>query len=169
MSTNAANTSTESLVPGSLVNSFIELMTTPGAPEEKLFVSHKAVDVPDRPSPIRWLSPTIDGLCRLPWHDASPPDGRKQLEEMAAARLLWLLCHVLDSETIPPTSIVPTWRGGVTAEWHVNGIDLEIESDPTGTLEYSFAGPGIEEYEGPVDNDLDNLREHVLLLPGERN
>lgn len=110
----------------------------------------------------------MDGICRLPWKDTDPPDGRKPLEEGAAAKLLWLLCEVLDKDTIPPTSIVPTWRGGVTAEWHVNGFDLEIEADPSGILEYNFAGPGIEEYEGAVADDLDNLRAHVKLLPGER-
>ena len=168
MSTSAANTSTDCLVPGSLVNSFIELMTAPGTPEEKLSVSLKAAEIRARPSPIRWLAPTIDGLGRLPWDDVNGPDGRKPLQEAAAARLLWLLCQVLENDTIPPTSIVPTWRGGVTAEWHVNGFDLELESDPSGSLEYNFAGPGLEEYEGPVEDDLDNLRAHVRLLPGER-
>ena len=168
MSTNAANTFSESLVPGSLVHSFIELMTAPGAPEESLPVSLKAAELQSGPSSIRWLAPTIDGLGSLPWDDMNPPDGRNPLQQRAAARLLWLLCQVLHKDTIPPTSIVPTWRGGVTAEWHVNGFDLEIESDPSGTLEYNFAGHGVEEYEGPVNDNLDNLRTHVSLLPGER-
>ena len=87
----------------------------------------------------------------------------------SAARLLWLLCEVLEEDTVPPTSIIPTWRGGVTAEWHVNGFDLEIESYPSGTMEYNFVGPGNVEYEGPVDDNLENLRSHVKLLPEERH
>ena len=168
MSTNAVDAATDSLVPGALVNSFIELIATAKEPKEKFPASLKAVDLPAGPAPIRWLRPTIDGLGRLPWDDVKAPDGRKPLEEKAAARLLWLLCQVLEQDTIPPTSIVPTWRGGVTAEWHVNGFDLEIESDPSGILEYNFAGPGMEEYEGPVDDNLYNLRAHVRLLPGVR-
>lgn len=27
-------------------------------------------------------------------------------------------------------SIVPTWGGGVQAEWHIYGMDIEIELDP---------------------------------------
>ena len=66
---------------------------------------------------------------------------------------------------MPPTSIVPTSRGRVAAEWYVNGFDLEVEFDPESEVEYNFAGPGIEEYEGPVDQDFENLKRHVRMLP----
>ena len=169
MSTDTAHTSARSPVPGDLVNSFIELLSMTDAPDEKFSVNIRNVDVQGEPVRIRWLRPTIEGLSRLPWDDVNPPDGRKPLEERAAGKLLWLLCQVMGNETIPPTSIVPTWRGGVTAEWHVNGFDLEIEADPSGTLEFSFAGPGMKEYEGPVDDNLDNIRAYVRQLPGARN
>ena len=165
---NTADSSTESVVPSELVNSFIELITARREPDNKLFNNHSTAEVQPESAPIRWLRPTLDSICRLPWRDPSLPDGRKPLEQEAAARLLWLLCEVLEKDTIPPTSIIPTWRGGVTAEWHVNGFDLEVESDPIGTLEYNFAGPGISEFEGPVDENLENLKSHVRLLPGER-
>lgn len=165
------NTATDTLreqVPSDLVNAFIELVKATGVTEGGQ--SNGPAMAKARPeAAIRWLRPTLDGLCRLPWNDSDPPDGRRPLQGEAAARLLWLLCQALEDDTIPPTSIIPTWRGGVTAEWHVNGFDLEVESDPSGALEYNFAGPGIEEYEGPVDDDLGNLRAHVRLLPGERH
>ena len=50
----------------------------------------------------------------------------------------------------------------------MNGFDLEIESDPDGTIEYNFAGPGVAEYEGPVDKSLKGLGEHVKMLPANR-
>ena len=158
----------ESRVPGNLVNAFIELVKAAESPENSLSNGPRTAEAQPGAAPLRWLRPTMEGLCQLPWDDSNPPDGRKPLEGRAAAHLLWLLCEVLEKDTIPPTSIVPTWRGGVTAEWHVNGFDLEIEADPCGTLEYNFAGPGIEEYEGPVDDNLENLKTHVGLLPGER-
>ena len=122
---------------------------------------------PGRPG-IRWLGPTTAAMARLPWFETNLPDGRTPPQPEAAAALLWLLTMALDDNTIPPTGIIPTWRGGVTAEWHVNGFDLEIECDPSGTIEYNFAGPGIEEYEGPVDETLSQLKRHVRMLPPDR-
>lgn len=165
---NIATNAAEGLVPSDLVNAFIELVSASGLPENEPSGSSGASAARPGVNQLRWLRPTMDGICGLPWNDPNLPDGRKPLEKLAVARLLWLLCEVLDKDTIPPTSINPTWRGGVAAEWHVNGMDLEIEADPGGALEYNIAGLGIEEYEGPVEEGLDNLREHVKLLPGER-
>ena len=119
----------------------------------------------EEPPVIQWLEPTTKALNRLPWQETNLPDGRISPKPEAAATLLWLLLNALDDSTIDPTGIIPTSRGGVAAEWHVGGFDLEIECDPEGTIEYNFAGPGIEEYEGPVDPDLSRLRQHVGMLP----
>ena len=74
-------------------------------------------------------------------------------EELVAAsggkgndRLSEILKVILD-EQAPPPSIVPTWVGGIQAEWHHNGIDLEIEVSPNGNVEYFFKSPDTE-YEG---------------------
>ena len=166
---NAPDTLPQSVVPGELVNSFIELVGVRREHGSRSIVLQAAAQVGDDTARIRWLRPTLEGICHLPWHENDMPDGRKSTKTESAARLLWLLCEVLEENTVPPTSIIPTWRGGVTAEWHVNGFDLEIESDPSGTMEYNFVGPGNVEYEGPVDDNLENLRSHVKLLPEERH
>ena len=36
---------------------------------------------------------------------------------------------------------------------------------PDGSMEYNFAGPGMDEYEGPVEPDLSQLKRHVSMLP----
>ena len=115
--------------------------------------------------PIQWLESTAKALNRLPWQERNLPDGRIPPKPEAAAELLWLLLNALEDNTIDPTAIIPTSRGGVAAEWNVGGIDLEIECDPDGAIEYNFAGPGIEEYEGPVEPDLSQLKRHVGMLP----
>ena len=117
------------------------------------------------PPVIQWLESTTKALNRLPWQERNLPDGRISPKPEAAAELLWLLLNALDDNTIDPTAIIPTSKGGVAAEWHVGGIDLEIECDPDGTIEYNFAGPGVEEYEGPVEPDLSQLKRHVGMLP----
>lgn len=158
----------QDFVPSELVNTFIEMVGSREVEGNRPMAVEIPAQAQDGESRIRWLRTTMEGICRLPWQDEDLPDGRKPAEATAAARLLWLLWEVLEEDTIPPTSIIPTWRGGTTAEWHVNGFDLEIESDPSGAVEYNFAGPDINEYEGPVDKDLGNLKRHVRFLPRER-
>ena len=80
----------------------------------------------------------------------------------AAANLLILLASILD-DTTPTPIIVPTWRGGVQAEWHKNDVDLEIEVDPDGTIYYSFENSA-EEHEGPVSENLNELTRYVSYL-----
>ena len=117
------------------------------------------------PSAIQWLEPTAKALNRLPYQETNLPDGRIAPKPEAAAELLWTLLNALEDDTTPPTAIIPTSRGGVAAEWHVHGYDLEIECNPGGTTEYNFAGPNVEEYEGPAGPDLTQLRKHVAMLP----
>lgn len=157
-----ARPSEECRIPSSVVNDLAE--RTIAGRKTEAFICHSH----DSQTATRWLSETISAICRLPWDDNSRPDDRKPPQPAAAANLLWLLINVLEENTLPPTSIIPTWRGGVQAEWHVNGFDLEIDCSPDGSIEYNFAGPNVEEYEGPIDETLEQLRAHVRLLPYDR-
>ena len=158
MTTAASNRSSpEGTVPDDMLRSFAEKAIT-GGRARPAFGGAFCGNLEDTDHPeIKWLGPTTAAIARLPWYETNLPDGRYAPQPEAAAELLWLLVRALDDNTVPPTGIVPTWRGGVAAEWHIGGFDLEIECDPDRTIEYNFAGPGIEEYEGPVDESLPNL------------
>ena len=114
-----------------------------------------------RPQP-QWLQPTIWRTLALPWGDDNWNDDARPTDPAAAANLLILLASILD-DTAPTPIIVPTWRGGVQAEWHKNDVDLEIEVDPDGTIYYSFENSA-EEHEGPVSEDLNELTRYVSYL-----
>ena len=129
------------------------------------FQAFPAAGQTQEPPEIQCLESTTRALNRLPWRETILPDGRIAPKPEAAASLLWLLLNALEDSTINPTAIIPTSRGGVAAEWHILGIDLEIECDPDGTIEYNFAAPETEEYEGPVDADLSQLKRHIGMLP----
>ena len=118
---------------------------------------------------IAWLNPTMEAIMALPWEEKNLPDDRQPPEPGAAAQLLWAMIDVLEVNTIPPTSIVPTSRGGVTAEWHVNGYDLDIVSDPDGSVLYYFLDPNGDEYEGPGEESMQEIRNFVHSLPSKRN
>ena len=140
----------------------------PSAPRAS-FDTVSRTDEQEKRTTIKWLEPTTKALNRLPWQETDLPDGRIPPKPEAAAALLWLLLNTLDDSTIDPTGIIPTSRGGVAAEWHLGGVVLEIECDPDGTIDYNFAAPGTEEYEGPAGPDLSQLRQHVGMLPKRAN
>ena len=114
------------------------------------------------PQQPRWLQPTIRRMLTLPWDNDNWNDDARPTDPAAAANLLILLASILD-DTAPTPIIVPTWRGGVQAEWHKNDVDLEIEVDPDGTIYYSFENSA-EEHEGPVSEDLNELTKYVSYL-----
>lgn len=117
----------------------------------------------DRPPP-QWLQPTLRRMLNLPWDDHNWNDDAKPTDPAAAANLLLLLATILD-DAAPPPYIVPTWRGGVQAEWSAAAIDLEIEVDPNGDVTY-FYESSTEEYEGPLCDDIERLiRCARCLLP----
>lgn len=113
-------------------------------------------------NPPTWFGPTISAITNLNWDDSDWKDGAQPPHPAAAARLLLLLSQILGNDA-PPPSICPTWRGGVQAEWHPQGCDLEIEAVPDGSFEYYFASAD-EEYEGPLDADLHRLKRQVGCL-----
>ena len=154
-------------VPSEILDSLLRSFAAKASPRA-VTVGFQAVPTAgngQEPPVIQWLDSTTKALNRLPWQERNLPDGKIPPKPEAAAALLWVLLNALEDNIIDPTAIIPTSRGGVAAEWHIGRIDLEIECDPDGTIEYNFAGPGTEEYEGPVDPELSQLKRHVGLLP----
>ena len=94
-----------------------------------------------------WFRQTLVACRKLRWsEDDLPDESAKTTDWGAVLRLLMLLGRVLDNGC-PAPALVPTASGGVQAEWHRNGVYLEVESDPGGALEYYVSGRGCE-YEG---------------------
>ena len=130
-----------------------------------LWSGTETLDTSDAPSARRvpdWMEPTIIACGGLRWRADGFLDGSKPTEPAAVAKLLRLLAEILGAES-PVPSIVPTWRGGVQAEWHENGVYLEIEADPDGSIEYYFADAG-EEVEGSISGDSAELAKYAERL-----
>ncbi len=109
-----------------------------------------------------WFVPTIQAVIALPWtSDGWMIDGVRT-QQVAVSQMLSLLTHALDSR-VPPPTVVPTSEGGIQVEWHRNGIDLEIESPPSGQVEFFFSSQS-EEYEGLAWEELDRLAEYARIV-----
>lgn len=90
--------------------------------------------------------------------------GASRVEPAFAASATTLLQTMMDAET-PIPSIVPTASGGVQIEWHVNGIDLEVEVESTSRINvlYEDLRTGFS-WETEFTSDLQKLRQVVATL-----
>ena len=111
-----------------------------------------------------WLAKVMEDARHLPWHEHGMPDDRQPTQVAPATALLFLLLETMEDDSMPPTALVPTSRGGAAAEWHRRGFHLEIESNPGEVIEYSFSSPDEEEYDGPAGPDLAPLKARLRRL-----
>lgn len=110
-----------------------------------------------------WLRPTLQRIRSLPFHTDNWSTGARRTDPLAASRLIEILEQILPSEA-PPPSVVPTWLGGAQAEWHRNGVDLEISVNPGGAVECYFNN-GKDEWEGAVAaGDWAKLKECAKII-----
>lgn len=80
-----------------------------------------------KPAPEQWVQPLLNRICELGslprnWNSY----GAQPIQPEVAATAMVLLLNLL-SPNDPFPSVVPTTRGGILLEWHVGGIDLEID------------------------------------------
>jgi hypothetical protein len=123
-----------------------------------------------RPVPI-WIEATVGSLVDLPWERDGWQQGAIATKKEAVSWLLIVLSVSLRPNSPVPV-IGPMWDGGVVAEWHQNGIDIEIAVSPDGSMAWSFADfetGNEEEDEGNIVDKLQQiqtfkLREYVHRL-----
>ena len=87
---------------------------------------------------LSWTESTIENLFDLPWGKDEWQKGAQATRKEAVSQLLVALCVTMQPDS-PTPHIGPMWDGGVCAEWHQNGIDLELYVAPDGKVTWSFA------------------------------
>lgn len=89
-----------------------------------------------------WMTPVAEQMCRLRklptnWdsYGGAPPSAA------AAELMIDILADVMNPNAPAPT-LVPSPQGHLQAEWHMKGINLEVEAiDPTHIV-VDYEGPG---------------------------
>jgi hypothetical protein len=119
-----------------------------------------------KPAWVQHTLDALDALLRLPanWNSygANPVDPR------LAVAAFTLLRDAAGSREPAAPQLVPTTAGGVQLEWHIGGIDLEVEPRPAGRYYLFFEdGPHDRRQEGefgstlvPFAEALDELARH---------
>lgn len=129
------------------------------------FEAHRLDVRTSRISDIEWLRPIIDRFnefLRLPENWDSYGASRIGLQPVAAA--MELLAQVMTPKT-PRPSVVPTTEGGVQLEWHIRGVDLEVEIDPSGRPYANFVDEGDDtEWEADLTDNVRPLLQALSVL-----
>jgi len=112
-------------------------------------------------APPPWLEPSLQSIGRLlmlprNWDfDNAPP-----VHVLSAQSALEGLSFFMEDATAPP-QWTPTKLGGLQADWHQNGIDLEIAFDcayPSGYVVFSDLRNHAGDWEGPLTSNSEKLR-----------
>lgn len=74
-----------------------------------------------------WYEPTLKALASLSsLQENWDGNGAARPKPVVSDAAMALLTRVMRDDT-PAPSVVPTTRGGIQLEWHIRGIDLEVE------------------------------------------
>jgi hypothetical protein len=80
-----------------------------------------------RGEPPPWLRAAVEALgAILGLPDNWDSYGAVSVDPEAVCHTVYLMSEIMRPDT-PLPSVVPTNIGGIQLEWHVNGVDLEIE------------------------------------------
>jgi hypothetical protein len=112
-----------------------------------------------------WVAPTTEALRKLSLlGDNWDTYGAPRIDSMTLGSALGLLRVLMQNDT-PAPSVVPTSRGGVQLEWHVKGIDLEVEFLTPTDLHVIFEDQRTgTEWEADMPSDISRLAEVIALL-----
>jgi hypothetical protein len=114
-----------------------------------------------------WFLPTANAMFSLTSFPAGWDSGSaRRIERATVEHALRLLAGILESRITAPT-VVPTPSGGVQTEWHMGGLDIEIEFRPGSEAYVSVEDlRDRTEWEGELYPNVDRLRTYLPRLGG---
>jgi hypothetical protein len=111
---------------------------------------------------LRAIEKRVNVLLNL--HDNWDGEGAPRISYECVMAAFGLVLTNVTHET-PAPHFVPTSQGGIQAEWHLGGTDLELIFDPTEPARYYYAGLDGVEIEGLVGDDPSLVRALMRALP----
>lgn len=114
----------------------------------------------------KWYRQTTDGLYSiLALGDNWDSYGANRFSPEIAKAVSDLLINIMHINT-PAPQLVPSANGNIQLEWHIGGIDLEIEVESLSTSYVFFEDERNEEqlWEGEIKFDLSKLVHYINLL-----
>lgn len=119
------------------------------------------IDV-DLPEP-HWFQPVLDRMKHiLELEEGWDSYGAPAIDPRAVRSALLLLDASMGAG-VPVPAVVPSSRGGVQLEWHLGGIDFELEVFGSGQVTLYREGPRPEQNE-EVSDTADTLRSRIAEI-----
>ena len=130
-------TTREKSMTTALVGTFEAMLLLPNLPShhppDQLATAAESAS----PGGFPWARPTIEKILELPWNQDDWQEGATAPGTKAVSHLLVALSTTMLPES-PVPDIAPMWDGGICAEWHRNGVDLELYVASDGNITWSF-------------------------------
>ena len=144
---------------------FAEGLTSPGERIAEFPLPWGRLVLSLQGSPPGWVQPVLKRIGQLlTLADNWDSYGGRRIDPVCAWSTWQLLLAILRDDSPTPT-LVPTTRGGMQIEWHIRGIDLEVDVVSPGKLLVSFDDATTGQcWEREVTNDLGGLAESVAAL-----
>ncbi|MDP2200825.1 MAG: hypothetical protein Q8K07_02310 [Methylicorpusculum sp.] len=114
----------------------------------------------------KWLDQTTSKLYAiLSLEDNWDSYGAKRISNRVADAATELLCNIMQANT-PAPQVVPSANGSIQLEWHLAGVDLEIEVESANASKVFFEDSLNEEsaWEGEISFDLTKLVDYISIL-----
>ena len=118
-------------IPHALVDASVRTsLELPSRPARRIAIRARSVD---RPEQFRHAVGRVIELLQLPpgWNT----HGAEPVSDVAFVRTVEFLSEYLAAGVAGP-AVVPTVRGGIQLEWHRQGVDIEVEVDPDGSVSW---------------------------------
>jgi hypothetical protein len=121
-----------------------------------------------------WVEPTLKRLTQLLNLSANWDSYQGKPVDPANAWAAWRILEILMQDHACAPTLVPTCRGTIQAEWHDQGIDLEIEVLSPQRLSVSYEKPAAPEnweevFEGLSEETVANLKGLIPTENGNAN
>jgi len=129
-------------------------------PSKSPVVSLSAKRVP------RWYRQTVSDLYAILALDSNWDSyGAKRINPNTARAVDELLLDIMHPQS-PAPQVVPAANGNIQLEWHLGGIDLEIEVESLSTafVYFNDRRDEIPEWDGEIKYDLSTLVQYINLL-----
>lgn len=114
----------------------------------------------------KWLDQTTTKLYAiLGLDDNWDSYGSKRISSRVADAAIGLLYNIMQANT-PAPQVVPSANGSIQLEWHLVGVDLDIEVESTTASKVFFEDSLNEEsaWEGEISFDLTKLVGYISIL-----
>ena len=113
----------------------------------------------------KWLEPLLEKIRYVSWDMEDLPYEIRFPKYGAPGHLVRALAELLDQDDPAPQEVAPNPAGGLTARWHTQGYDAQVECRPDGSVLVSFRDPQGNGTKNTAEQTGEKLKAFLQSMP----